>query len=309
MKCLITGGAGFIGSNLAETLLAEGNEVVILDDFSMGKMQNIAGVKKKTTLIKGDLRDEKAVFRAAKGCDVIFNEAAASSSPMFMKELRKSVAINTDGFINILHAAMKNGSKVVYASTSSIYANNKGSLKEEMQVTPPNFYSVTKLVNEHLAYVFSREYGLKTVGFRYMSVYGPHEAGKGIYANMATQFLWEMLKGKPPVIYGDGKQTRDFVYVSDVVRANIQAMNMNVSGEVINVGTGKDMSLNDLIKKLNAVLGTNIQPEYVENKVKTYIRTQKAEIKKARKFLDWEPKISLDEGIKRLAEHYKNGGI
>ena len=309
MKCLVTGGAGFIGSNLAEALLAEGNEVVVLDDFSMGKMQNITGIKKKITLIKGDIRDEKTVFRAANGCGVIFNEAAASSSPMFMKELRKSVAINTDGFINILHAAMKNGSKVVYASTSSIYANNKGSLKEEMQVTPPNFYSVTKLVNEHLAYVFSREYGLQTIGFRYMSVYGPHEAGKGIYANMATQFLWEMLKEKQPVIYGDGKQTRDFVYVADVVRANIQAMNMNISGEVINVGTGRDTSLNDLVKKINAALGTSIQPEYVENKIKMYIRTQKAEINKARKLLDWEPKISLDEGIKCTAEHYKNGGI
>ncbi|MBI4163093.1 MAG: SDR family NAD(P)-dependent oxidoreductase [Candidatus Aenigmarchaeota archaeon] len=308
MKCLVTGGAGFIGSNLAETLLAEGNEVVILDDFSMGKMHNISGIKNKITLIKGDLRDEKSVFRAAKGCDVIFNEAAASSSPMFMKELRKSVAINTDGFINILHAAIKYNSKLVYASTSSVYANNKGSLKEDMQVTPPNFYSVTKLVNEHLAYLFSREYGLQTIGFRYMSVYGPHENGKGIYANMATQFLWEMLNGKAPIIFGDGRQTRDFVYVADVVRANIQAANSKVGGEVVNIGTGSATSLNELVRKINTVLGTNMQPQYAENNVKMYIYTQKAEIKKAQKLLNWEPKVGLDEGLKRIAEHYKNGG-
>ncbi len=309
MKCLVTGGAGFIGSNLAETLLSEGHEVVILDDFSMGRLQNINGIRKKVTLIKGSLLDDKIVQKAAKGCNVIFNEAAASSSPMFMKELRRSVAINTDGFINILQAAQKNNSKVVYASTSSIYANNKGSLKEDMQVTPPNFYSVTKLVNEHLAYLFYREFGLQTVGFRYMSVYGPHESGKGIYANMATQFLWDMIKGKPPVIYGDGKQTRDFVYVSDVVRANIQAAASKVGGEVLNIGTGTATSLNDLVKKINNALGTSMQPQYIENSVKMYIYTQKAEIKKARKMLDWEPKVSLDEGLKRTAEHYKNGGV
>ena len=307
MKCLVTGGAGFIGSNLAEGLLKEGHEIVILDNFSMGRMANISAIKKQITVIKGDLCDETAVKKAAKGCDVIFNEAAASSSQMFMKDLRKSVAINVDGFINVLHAAMANNAKVIYASTSSIYANNKPPLSENMPVTPPNFYSITKMANEHLAYLFYREYGLQTIGFRYMSVYGPHEKGKGPYANMVTQFLWDMMKGKDPILYGNGEQTRDFVFVGDIVKANMLAMNTNIGGEVINLGIGKDTSLNDLVKKLNSVLGTNIQPQYVENKVKMYIATQKADVRKARRLLGWEAQIKIDDGIKIIAEHYKTG--
>jgi nucleoside-diphosphate-sugar epimerase len=242
MKILVTGGAGFIGSNLTEALAAKGHDVTVLDTFSLGRMENLAPVKSKIKIIKGDIRDLETVKKVTKDVDIVFNQAAASSSPMFLKDLRNAVSVNVDGFINLLNACRDNSvKKLIYASTSSIYGNNKPPLKEDTQVWPVNFYSTTKLLNEHFAALFSREYGLETIGFRYMSIYGPHEKGKGIFANLASQFLWAMQRSEQPVIYGNGEQTREFTYVMDVVNANILVMNSkkNFSGEVFNIGTGK----------------------------------------------------------------------
>ncbi len=303
LTVLVTGGAGFIGSNLVERLVNEGHSVRVFDNFSLGRMENLNSVKGKVEIINGDIRDFESVNKAAKGVDTIFNQAAASASPMFRDFLRESIAANVDGFVNLLNACRANDvKKLVYASTSSVYGNNKPPLREDMKLVPVNFYASTKLLNEHLALLFSVQYGLGTVGFRYMSIYGPHERSKGIYANLVSQFLWSMQKGEQPVIYGDGAQRREFTYVADVVEANVLAMNLKkkLGGEVFNVGTGKSASLNDVVALLNNALGTSIKPKYVKNTVKNYIYTQLSDITKIRKLLGYEPRYSLEKGIREI---------
>ncbi len=300
MKVLVTGGAGFIGSNLVEQLVKEGHSVRVLDNFSLGKMENLSTVKTKVEVIKGDIRDFDTVKKATKGIDVIFNQAAASASPMFRDDLRNSVAANVDAFVNLLNACrLQDVKKLIYASTSSVYGNNKPPLREGMPLVPVNFYASTKLINEHFAALFSVQYGLETVGFRYMSIYGPHEKSKGIYANLVSQFLWTMQKGEQPVIYGDGTQKREFTYVADVVQANILAMNSKKKlSDVFNVGTGKSVSLNEVVSLLNKMLGKNIKPKHVRNEVKNYIMTQQSDISKIKAALGYQPKYTLEQGLK-----------
>lgn len=300
---LVTGGAGFIGSNLVETLVAAGHSVRVLDNFSLGKIENLSAVKNKIEIVKGDIRDFEIVKKSVKGTDIVFNQAAASASPMFQNDLRSAVSVNVDGFINLLNACRTYGvKKLIYASTSSIYGNNRPPQKEDMKFGPVNFYSSTKILNEHFAALFSKEYGLETVGFRYMSIYGPHEKSKGIYANLASQFLWAMQQNQQPVLYGDGTQKREFTYVMDVVNANILAMNTkrNLGGEIFNVGTGRTQPLNDLVAVLNRLLGKSIKPKYIKNPVKNYIHTQLSDIAKIRKALGYEPKYSLESGLKEI---------
>ncbi|MBI4167755.1 MAG: SDR family NAD(P)-dependent oxidoreductase [Candidatus Aenigmarchaeota archaeon] len=305
MKILVTGGAGFIGSNLVEALVEKDHGVAVLDDFSKGSMENLDAVKNEIEVVSGDIRDFQTVKKATKDIDIVFNQAAASSSPMFLQDLRSAVSVNVDGFINLLNACRINGvKKLIYASTSSIYGNNKPPLQEDMQVWPVNFYSTTKLLNEHFAMLFGREYGLETIGFRYMSIYGPHEKSKGVFANMASQFLWVMQRNEQPVVYGNGAQTREFTYVADVVDANLLAMNSkeNLSGEVFNVGTGKSTSLNELVAIINTLLGKNIKPEYVTNTAKNYIHMQLSDISKIKKVLGYEPEYDLEQGLKKTIE-------
>src|SRR3989338_9189007 len=180
MRILVTGGTGFIGSNIAEALVEKGHEVTVLDNFLLGKMENVRKISDKIEVVNGDIRDFELLKNITKGCDVILNQAAASSSPMFKQDLRNAVSVNVDGFVNILNAARANDvKKIVYASTSSIYGNTQPPLREDAKVVPVNFYASTKLMNEHLAILFGNEYGIETAGFRYMSVYGPHEVSKG----------------------------------------------------------------------------------------------------------------------------------
>jgi len=303
MKCLVTGGAGFIGSNIAEALVEKGHDVVVLDNFYLGRKNNLSAIINKIELVEGDIINRKKVDEVMKGVDFVFHQAAASSSPMFIEDLENSVYVNVNGFINILESARKHDVKrVMYASSSSIYGNQDGPLKEDMRVIPPNFYASTKLMNEHTAFSYHHQYGLELVGFRYMSVYGPHEESKGIFANIVSQFLWWMREGKRPVIYGNGNQGRDFVFAKDVASANILAMEKSKLGnEVLNVGTGKEVTLNELVVILNKILGKSIKPEYVENKVKNYILSQRADITKIKNVLGWEPKFLLEDGIRITA--------
>jgi len=303
MKVLVTGGAGFIGSNITEMLVREGFEVVIFDNFSLGSMDNLKAVKSDITVIRGDVEDQDAVRKATKGCDFVLHQAAASSSPMFQKNLKKCYSVNVLGTINVLEAARDAGVKrVALASTSSIYGNNKPPHKEDMFAIPPNFYAASKMSKEHLAYLFSQDYGLDTVVFRYLSIYGPHEKSKGNFANLVSQFLWTMQDGKEPVVYGDGKQTRDFVYVRDVARANLVGMlyKKPLCGNVFNVGTGRAYSLNELVAIINKLLGKKIKIKYIPNEVKNYINFQQDDTTKIKKVLGFETKYDLEAGIKEM---------
>ena len=300
MKAVVTGGAGFIGSNIVEALVADGHEVAVYDNFSLGTEQNLAAVKGKIKVVRGDLLDFELLKKTTKGTDVIFNQAAASSSLMFIQDLKKAFSINVEGFINVLNCARDNGIKrVIYASTSSLYGN-KAPAREDMKIEPPNFYSASKVSNEQLAQIFFTEYGVESVGFRYASVYGPHEEGKGIYANLVSQFLWVMQKNQQPVIYGDGTQTRDFVYVKDVVQANLLAMKAKVGADVFNVSTHGSTSLNELVNVLNKILGKNIMPKYIQNKVSNYIAVQQLDNTKIKNALGYKQKYTLEQGIRDM---------
>ncbi|MBI4153844.1 SDR family NAD(P)-dependent oxidoreductase [Candidatus Woesearchaeota archaeon] len=302
MKVLVTGGAGFIGSNLVGELVKRGDEVTALDSFFLGTEKNLSAVKDRIKIVKGDIRDAALVSKLGK-VDVIFHQAAASSSPMFRENLKDALSVNIDGTINILNAARDNGVKrVVFASTSSIYGNLPGPQREDMPAMPVNFYASSKLMKEHLAALYGVEYGLETVGLRYASIYGPHEESKGRFANLVSQFLWSMQKNEQPVIYGNGDQTRDFTYVRDICQANILAAvtKKKMIGEIFNVGTGKATSLNRLVEILNLLLGKKIKPKYVKMPVKNYIDTQQHDISKISSVLGYMPGYTLEKGIAEI---------
>ncbi|MFC2143093.1 NAD-dependent epimerase/dehydratase family protein [Candidatus Aenigmatarchaeota archaeon] len=301
MKCLVTGGAGFIGSNLTIELVKKGHEVIVIDNLATGVMENLESVKNDITFVKSDLQDNSNFLKASKGVDYIFHQGGSSSSIFCDADRKLAVEANIYGFVSMLNAAIENNVKrVIYASTSSIYGNLPPPLKEDMNVTPPNFYAITKHTMEHIAKMFGTESGVETVGFRYMSVYGPKEDHKKDIANMASQFLWSMQKNEQPIVFGDGKQTRDFTYVRDVVNANILAMESKekLVGEVFNVGSGETKSLNELVDILNKLMEKDIPPKYIENPIKNYIFTQLGDISKIKSILNYQPKFSLEEGLK-----------
>lgn len=308
MKVLITGGLGFIGSNLTKELVKRGHDVLVIDNLMLGKYENVEDIQDKIDIIEGDV-NKKEDLKKARDIDIIFHFAGSSSAPMFQKDLRGSYRNNIEGFIRVLEFARDSGvKKVIYASTSSIYGNNPIPLKEDDKVISPNYYSVTKFAMEHTAHIFSKANKLECIGFRFMSVYGFGEKSKGIFANLVSQFLWDMIKGKQAILYGDGKQRRDFTYVDDIVQACILAMETDkkFGSTIFNIGTRKDYSLVEVVEIINKVLNKDIRPKCVPNPIKdTYIYTQLADLTKIEKELGYKPTVSLEEGIKRLAEFEK----
>ncbi len=302
MKVLVTGGAGFIGSNITEALVEKGYEVTVLDSLFLGREANLKSVIDRIDFVKGDVCNRQVVFNVMKGVDYVLHQAAASSSPMFSENLKGAVAVNIEGFINVLDAARENSVKrIVHACTSSVYGSNPVPHSESMPVEPPNFYSASKFGAEHIAKIYSSEYGLETVGLRYFSVYGPHEKAKGRFANTVSQFMWDMKEDRAPVIYGDGSQTRDFTYVRDTTEANMMAMKKpGVSGEIFNVGTGISKSFNDIIMMLNAALGTNVKPKHIINPLKSYVGDTLADTAKAESVLGFKARTSIEDGIKEI---------
>lgn len=308
MKILVTGAAGFIGSNLVETLVQEGHRVVGVDNLLSGSRNNLRKVLKDFEFVEGDIRDADLIYRLAEGVEIIYHEASASSHAVFSQNLRESMIINVDGFINVLEAAVKkNIKRVVYASTSSLYGNRPIPFREDVQPDPIYLFSVSKVAGEQVAKLFGEEFGLETVGMRYMSVYGPHEEAKSKRgaANLVTQFFWDMESGRNPVVYGDGGQTRDSVYVKDVVQANCLAMKSKKKfiGEVVNVGTGQMMSLNEMVAFLNRFLGKEIKPHYIPMPLKNYMRLQLADLTHVKQVLGFEPRFDLEAGLKDFVKN------
>ena len=303
-KALVTGGAGFIGSNLAEMLVERGVEVKVLDSMYLGTPENLEGLD--VEIIEGSVMDEETVKEAVEGCDTVFHNAARSSAPMHKENPAEGARINIEGFVNVVEEAMdQDVEKVVYASTSSMYGSVEPPHREDMGEKPTNRYSASKMARELYADVYAQK-GLDITGIRYFSVYGPREKAKGRFANIISQFLWKMLDDESPKVFGDGEQTRDFTFVKDIARANILAAEKGESGQYYNIGTGRETSFNTVVDKLNEELGKDIEPEKVENPIKNYVRRTRADISRAKEDLGYEPEYSFEEGLKETVEYYRN---
>lgn len=308
-KVLVTGGAGFIGSNLVHELVSRGVEVKVLDDLYLGDRQNLEGVIDDIEFIEGSVLDRDRVEKAVEGVDTVFHQAARSSAPMHMEEPRKGARVNIEGFINTCEAAIEEDvEKVVYASTSSMYGSVEPPHREDMGEVPTNLYTASKMSRERYGECYSYNERIETTGLRYFAVYGPRERAKGKFANVVTQFLWKIMDDERPVIWGDGSQTRDFTFVEDVVKANILAAERGeeLDGKYFNVGTGKDVSFNTVVEKINEVLGKNVEPKHVDNPRDKYVQITKADISRAREKLGYEPQYSFMEGLEKAVEYYRN---
>lgn len=301
MKILVTGGLGFIGSNIVERLLKENHEVTIIDNLHSGSLENIESIKNKVKLFKMDAGrlDECGI-----DFDLIFHQGIYSSTPMY-KENPHLMSSAISDWIKILEYARKKNIKVVYASTSSLYNGQIPPHKEDMPVLITDFYSEVRVFMERLAKLYDSLYGVKSVGLRYFSVYGPHEISKGKYANLISQFIWDLRANKSPVVYGDGTQTRDFTFVEDVVEANMLAMKYSKT-DIFNVGTGKSITINKLLEILNKKLGKSIKTTYIINPLKNYVNYTQASTEKTEKILGFVAKTPLEKGIDKLLEYYRN---
>jgi len=299
MRILVTGGAGFIGSNLANSLAArKENTVVALDDLSLGTPANLSPNVRFT---EGSVMESDLVNEMTKDCDYIFHQAAKSSSPMFKDDPREGMDVNLMGFMNVMEGARRNKvKKVIFATSSSIYNGLKAPFKESQTVFPRSFYETSFYCREAIARSYFLEYDVNSIGLRYFSIYGPNEAHKKNFANNISQFLWDMASGKSPLIYGDGSQTRDFTYVEDVVQANTLAMQSDKKFGIYNVGTGVETSFNEVLMTINAQLGTTIRAEYQKNPIKNYVQQTMANISLASRELGYRPRWNISNGIKSL---------
>jgi nucleoside-diphosphate-sugar epimerase len=299
--CLVTGGAGFIGSHLVEALLKINYQVRVLDNFMTGKRQNISSILSHIQLIEGDLRDFETVRKAAEAVDFIFHLGALPSVPRSIQDPITSNDVNIQGTLHVLEAAKQMKVKrVIFSSSSSVYGDSPILPKREDAVPNPlSPYAVTKLAGEHYCKVYYKIYGLETVCLRYFNVFGPKQDPTSQYAAAIPRFINALLVNKPPLVYGDGEQSRDFTYVDNVVQANILAIEApEAPGKILNIAYGKQVTVNELIKTLNAILGKNIQPIY-ESSRPGDIRHSLADISQARRILGFSPTVSLEEGLRR----------
>ncbi|MBU1626818.1 SDR family oxidoreductase [bacterium] len=305
---LVTGGAGFIGSNIAEELVCEGHHVRVVDNFITGKRENLSDFINKIELIEEDLRDLKSVKSAVKDTDFVIHQAALPSVPRSVADPLLSNECNVTATLNLLVAAREEGIKrFVYASSSSVYGDTPKLPKVESMCTGPfSPYAVSKLAGENYCKVFSHVYGLETVALRYFNVFGPRQDPESQYAAVIPLFLSRILMDKEVTVYGDGEQTRDFSYVKNVVNANLQACfaDKKVSGKVFNIACGKRISLNNLIEILKNLTSKKINASYIQPRIGD-IKHSLADINEAKKFLKYEPKTSVEEGLKIYIEWFK----
>ena len=306
-RYLITGGAGFIGANLAHTLVARGEPVRILDDFSTGRLQNLRGIEDRVEILRGDIRDPAVVARAVQGIEVILHQAALNSNPRSIEEPGATNAVNVDGTLLLLEAARAaKVRRVVYASSSSVYGDTPVLPKtEDLSPAPMAPYGVSKLAAESYCRVFTQVYGLETVSLRYFNVFGPRQHPDSEYAAVIPRFLRRMLAGQRPVIFGDGEQSRDFTPVENVVAANLLAAEAaHGIGETFNIAAGRPSTLNELVAWLNQLLGTSLDPIY-EPLRPADIRHSYASIRKAEEVLGYRPILDVREGLRRTLEWFK----
>ena len=303
-RYIVTGGAGFIGSNLVRDLVKKGHEVIVVDSMHTGSKELIKDLDVELYVMPVHEFYKKGNW---KGIDGIYHLGKPSSSPMY-KENREKLIESVQGSIAVLEMAKELNVKLVSASTSSVYNGLPPPHREDMIIEPTDFYTEARIFEERTAKVYEMLYGVKWNEMRFFSVYGPGEQYKKQYANLVTQFLWAAMKGEEPIIYGNGEQRRDFIYVEDVVKALELAMASEKNG-IYNVGTGISYSLNQVLKMIEEELNVKIKPKYVPNPVKNYVMVTQASIEKAYKDLGFKAEVELKEGIKRIAKYYSSINI
>ncbi len=308
MKYLVTGGAGFIGSNIVKELLRQGQEVRALDNFATGKRENILPLLRnpKLTLIEGDLRSFHIARAAVKGVDYILHQGALPSVPRSINDPITSNDVNVLGTLNILEAAREFGVKrVVCASSSSIYGNSETLPKvETMPVNPMSPYALTKYAQERYCQIFHQLYGLETVSLRYFNVFGPNQDPTSQYSAVIPKFIRLIQQEREPIIYGDGLQSRDFTFVENNVWANIQACTAEkAAGEVINIACGERYTLLDLVRMINEIMGKNVEPRF-EPERPGDVKHSLAGIEKARQLLGYEVRVDFKTGLERTIDFF-----
>ncbi len=307
---LVTGGAGFIGSHLAEELVRRGETVRVVDNLSTGKRQNLSHVP-SAEFVEGDLADLDVARRAVKGIDYVLHQAAIPSVPRSVEDPITSNRANIDASLNVLVAARDAGVKrLVYAGSSSAYGNTPTLPKiETMAPAPLSPYALQKLVAEQYCQMFTRLYGLQTVTTRYFNVFGPRQDPSSPYSGVISIFISALCEGRRPTIYGDGEHTRDFTYVANVVDGVLRACTAdNASGEVINVATSGRISLNTLFNTVRDLVGSTVEPIYAEPRAGD-VKDSQADISKAKRVLGYQPSVTFEAGLAKTVEWYRSSPV
>ena len=309
---LVTGGGGFIGSNLVERLVRDGDRVRVLDNFATGRRENLEPVLDEIELVEGDIQSYERVHTAVRGCEVVYHQAALPSVPRSIQDPLTSNASNVTGTLNVLLAARDEGvRRVVFASSSSIYgANPELPKREEMPVLPIAPYAVAKLAAEGYCRAFHNVYGLETIALRYFNVFGPRQDPASQYSAVIPKFITAALTGEPPVIFGDGETSRDFTHVTNAVEANLLAARAGseVAGEAFNIACGERVSLNGIVEELRTITGTEIEPVHAEPRPGD-VPHSLADISRARESLGYEPSVGFAAGLRSVFEHYSQRAV
>jgi nucleoside-diphosphate-sugar epimerase len=303
---VVTGGGGFIGSHIVEELLRRGETVKVIDNFSTGKRENVAPFKKNAEIIEADIADAKNLSELLKGADYVIHQAAIPSVPKSIIDPVRSHNANVNGTLNVLIACREAGvRRVIYASSSSLYGDSPTLPKhEEMKPNPLSPYGAQKLFGEMYCQVFTKAYGLETVGLRYFNVFGPRQDSTSQYSGVLALFIPAVLQGRRPTIYGDGLQSRDFTYVQNVVVANLLACTVpGAVGQAFNIACGDRITVNSILQQINRIAGKDIAPIYSEPRAGD-IKHSQADITRAREHLGYEPKITFEEGLRHTVEWY-----
>jgi nucleoside-diphosphate-sugar epimerase len=307
LKILVTGGAGFIGSHLTEALVRRGHRVRVLDDFSAGNRQNLRPVRGDVEVLRGDCADLRAARRATKGIDVVYHEAAVPSVARSVADPALSHRANATATVNMLVAARDAGvRRFIYAGSSSVYGDAKHLPKrEDMEPRPLSPYAIGKLTGEHYLRIFHDLFGLETLTLRYFNVYGPRQNASSPYSGVISLFVTALLSGKRPVIYGDGRQSRDFTFVEDVVQGNLRALRARgLAGQHVNVATGHRVTLRQLLDTLARELGVDSRPEHRAPRAGD-VRHSLADISAAHKLLGYRPRVDFETGLRKTLDWYR----
>jgi len=311
MDYLVTGGAGFIGSNIVEHLVGQGKSVRVFDNFSSGKRENVRAFAGKAEIVEGDLRDAKSIQQVVNGVRFVLHLGAIPSVTRSVEDPRTTTEVNITGTVNLLLAARDAGVKrVVFTSSSSVYGDTPTLPKrEEMTPSPLSPYAVHKITGEYYSRVFWRLYGLETISLRYFNVFGPRQDPQSQYAAVIPRFITAIMRDESPIIFGDGKQTRDFSHIDNVIDANVAACEApnEALGESFNIACGSRISLLGLVDTVNKILGKKINPKFDPPRPGDILHSQ-ADISKAEKLLGWKPRVEFSEGIAKTIAWYQRQG-